>query len=246
MALDPFKVGLSILLFLPGFIFVEVREHHLARERKPQFEKTLEIILWSAFIWLIAFALPVWWPYSEGRNAVLEAVQRTARENGAGEWMTAMPNSSAGYFLAVNGWAFVVANLWGMARKKTLVDAVIKSITGRDWYPSVRFRFFQDSLDKVVVVRLDNRRYLGILFSAPDRKDDNFIILKEVSLLPEGDRQEETIEPLPLVESLLLRVDDIQEIQSLERRVLRKIERQSVWDELRSVFKKKQEKSSGQ
>ena len=56
---DPLKIGLYVLLLLPGFIFVQVLEFHLLREEKPQFEKTLEIILASAFLWVVAVAVPV-------------------------------------------------------------------------------------------------------------------------------------------------------------------------------------------
>jgi hypothetical protein len=77
MSLDPLKLGLFVLLFLPGFIFVETCEHHLLRERKPQFEKTFEILLWSAFIWLIAFAVPVWWP-STSRTIAIDAIRQAA------------------------------------------------------------------------------------------------------------------------------------------------------------------------
>ena len=31
---DPFKLGLYVLLLLPGFIFVQVREYYLLREKR--------------------------------------------------------------------------------------------------------------------------------------------------------------------------------------------------------------------
>ena len=47
--LENIKLGLLVVALLPGFIFVQAREHHLLREKRPQFEKTLEIILDSLF-----------------------------------------------------------------------------------------------------------------------------------------------------------------------------------------------------
>jgi hypothetical protein len=80
-------------------------------------------------------------------------------------------------------------------------------------------------MNKAVVVRLDGRRYLGILYSAPDRKEDNYIILTEVSLVPEADAKSRHIEPLPLVQHLLLRVDEIREMQALKETILRKVDK---------------------
>ena len=57
--LDNFKIGLVVVLLLPGFIFIQVQEHHLLREKKPQFEKTLEIVLISCLIWIVALGCPI-------------------------------------------------------------------------------------------------------------------------------------------------------------------------------------------
>jgi Family of unknown function (DUF6338) len=70
---DPFKLGLYVLLLLPGFIFVQVREYYLLREKRSQFEKTLDIILWSAALWIAACTLPLWWPWQA------RELQRSAR-----------------------------------------------------------------------------------------------------------------------------------------------------------------------
>src|SRR6059058_3249949 len=57
--MDAIKSGFYILLLLPGFIFVQTRDYHLLREAKGQFEKTLEIILWSAIIWVGTCTFPL-------------------------------------------------------------------------------------------------------------------------------------------------------------------------------------------
>jgi hypothetical protein len=80
---DALKIGVYVLLVLPGFILVQTREYHLLREKGSQFEKTLEIILWSAAIWIIACASPIWWPSNPRSFALYEA--RAALQDSAGD-----------------------------------------------------------------------------------------------------------------------------------------------------------------
>jgi len=59
---------------------------------------------------------------------------------------------------------------------------------------------------------------MGILDSAPDRTDDHYIILRDVHLLPSVTTRKgrnNKIEPLPLVRRLLIKFDDIKQIQAL-------------------------------
>ncbi len=243
MSLDVIKVGIYILLFLPGFIFVETCEFHLLRERKPQFEKSLEIILWSGLIWFVCIVAPSWWPFPDARSDATAWAERLLRDagtknpasdagaGGATTQMTGIAASTASRFgVSVCAWAFVVANLWGIFRKISVVDAVIRYCTGRDWYPSVSYKFFSENINRGVVVSLEDRRYIGVLFSAPDRKEDNHIILTGIAEVPkpiDGASHGGSYlraEPLPLVDSILIKIDEIKEIQSLNQAVLRKIE----------------------
>jgi hypothetical protein len=66
-----------------------------------------------------------------------------------------------------------------------------------------------------VIVETPAARYLGILFSAPDNKEDPHIILSEVSRLPRPSDAIQEIESLPLVRWVLIKFDDIVEIQAL-------------------------------
>jgi len=219
---DPLKLGIYVLLLLRGFIFVQVYEHHLLREKKEQFAKTLEIILYSAFIWAIVWLIfSVGWPSKE-------AILRAIKFMGQNKVPSVLQNptetrSLACFFLTVCGLTFVVAHVWGIVRKAQRFDAIVKFVTGRDWYPSVAFRFFKENLNKAVIVSVENRRYLGILFSAPDTKEDKYVILTKVSLLPSPGSGQTTIERLPLVDYLLIKFDDIREIQALTRDVLRRL-----------------------
>lgn len=107
------------------------------------------------------------------------------------------------------------AIFWGILRKTRYIDARIRWVTGRDWYPSVRQKFFDKNLGAAVIVETPAARYLGILFGAPDSKEDPHIILSEVSRLPKPGDVSQEIEPLPLVRLVLIKYDDIIEIQAL-------------------------------
>ena len=131
------------------------------------------------------------------------------------DWPKLLTTDAALFFASVCLWSFLGANLWGILRKTRYIDAVIRWITGRDWYPSVKQKFFDKNLNAAVIVETPTTRYLGILFSAPDTKEDPHIVLSEVSRLPKpGDALQE-IEPLPLVRWVLIKFDDIIEIQAL-------------------------------
>jgi Family of unknown function (DUF6338) len=191
---DALKFGVYVLLVLPGFILVQTREYHLLREKRSQFEKTLEIVLWSAAIWIIACASPIWLPSNPRVLALGEA--RASLQDSAGDvsvdWPKLLTTDAALFFASVCFWSFVGANLWGIFRKDPRVDARIRWITDRDWYPSVKQKFFFKNLNAAVIVETPAARYIGILFAAPDSKEDQHIILSEVSRLPRaGDPSQE-------------------------------------------------------
>jgi hypothetical protein len=216
--MSPLEAGAYVLLLLPGFIFVQTRDYHLLRENKGQLEKTLEIILFSAFIWLISATLPGEFFFFGCRKVTLSALSDAASTFDGNPMQSArifLFGASAWFFLIVCFYSFLVANSWGMLRKLNRVDAYIKYFSARDWYPSVAFRFFQENLDRLIVVESNVVKYCGLLFSAPDNKEDKYIILKNIAVLPSPGVKDKKPEPLPLVDSILIRVDEIGEIQAL-------------------------------
>jgi hypothetical protein len=214
---DALKIGVYVLLVLPGFIFVQTRDYFLLREKRSQFEKTLEIVLWSAAIWIIACASPIWWP-SDPRVLAIHEAKAALQDSTAGvslDWPKLLTTDAAVFFGIVCLWSFLGAIFWGILRKTRYIDARIRWVTGRDWYPSVRQKFFDKNLGAAVIVETPAARYLGILFGAPDSKEDPHIILSEVSRLPKPGDVSQEIEPLPLVRLVLIKYDDIIEIQAL-------------------------------
>ena len=210
--LDPLKLGIYILFFLPGFIFVQTIEYHLLREKKPQFEKTLEIILWSAAIWVVSIVFPIWWPWTQARKELISSVNTIIQSEPKIETIFAkiieLNRYSIKYFFTVCFWTFIVSNILGWARKSKYIDAILKWITGRDWYPSVAFRFYKENLDKLIEIRTNKERYLGILFSAPDNKHDNYIIITNPCLLKEINGKAQKV-PLDYVDSIVFRLDEV-------------------------------------
>jgi len=221
--LEPLNIGIYILLFIPGFIFVQTKDYHLLREKKPQFEKTLEIILWSAVIWLVAIASP-YIPFGMvARASLIKGVETFLTENNNNSWLIVVfsqGKSSATFFLSVCLSSFIIANIWGIVRKSNFIDGIIKYVTGRDWYPSIAFRFFKDNLDKVVEVTIGDLKYVGILFSAPDTKDDKYIILRQPHLIYKTDSGYEK-EELKLIDSMVIKFDDINEIKAYNETILK-------------------------
>ncbi len=216
---DLSSLGFYILLLLPGYIFVQTRDYHLLREKKTQFEKTFEIILWSAFIWVIACVSSFWWPFWEARKVTLEYfISSLKNRMEFSTWDSSPFPSAAAFFFVVCFYSFLFANLWGLIRKFKFVDSFLKELTGRDWYPSITCRFLQENLGNPIVVEIDEYKYLGILSGAPYKEEDHYILLTNVSLMPRkpGDKPES----LSLIDSLLIKFDEIDKVQSLNATIL--------------------------
>lgn len=204
-------IGIYALLLIPGFIWVQVYEHHLLREKKEQFVKTLEIVLWSAFIW--AFSL--WLPFDRSK-LILDSIINTSQGVNGIASLSKEPIDVIGFFATVCFWTFIVANLWAIFCKSRKGNALIKYWTGRDWYPSVSFRFFKENIDKGITVVTADKRYIGVLYSAPDTVEDGYIILTSVWMLPEPNPNRVKPEELKLVKHLLLKIDEISEMRSTD------------------------------
>lgn len=217
------KFGIYILLLIPGFILVQTKDYHLLREKKPQFEKTFEIILWSAIIWFIAFASPIWFPFNSCRELLINLLGNKIKQDVdfsiLNHTIIQEGRSSSILYLTVCVWSFIIANLWGIIRKFKCVDAFIKLLTGRDWYPSVAYRFFNENLNKAVEVQVEDIKYIGVLHSAPDNKEDKYIIITEPYIIY---KKENTFikENLPLIDHVIVKIDEIIEMKSFKKSIL--------------------------
>lgn len=226
--LDPIKIGLVVLVFVPGFIFIQIIERHLLREKKPQFEKTLEIILASALIWLLVLSAPDLVSPSESKEKVISLVEKSLQiakpvdSNSKGgspvalienEEIRSVFSAFSLLFLYTCICSFLIANAWGMIRKVSFVDKVMNFLTGRDWFPNASFRFFKENLGKAIELETKSGKYIGILQTAPDVKEDRYIILSNpLQILKDGKKYK--VEKLELTQSILISIDEIQEIKS--------------------------------
>lgn len=197
--------GFYVLLLIPGFIWVQVFEHHLLREKKEQFVKTMEVVLWSGMFWAGALILPCE-PSETLRKSLVYGV-RTGKILAS---LMVHPREMINVFVAVTLVALVMANIWALTRKSLWLNALLKGLTGRDWYPSVRFRFYRENIDSGITFVANGNRYAGILFSAPDTVDDKYIMLKSVWYVPD-DKEGEPFQQMN-VDSILFNVDDVNEL----------------------------------
>ncbi|MEW6775673.1 MAG: DUF6338 family protein [Bdellovibrionota bacterium] len=233
---NPFKLGLYVLALVPGYLFVQIKNHHLLREERSQFATSLEVIFASAIIWVIACLIPpVCLFYADPADLIRLARDAFAAqaESMSGEWERLLKEGGL-LILLICGWTFLFANIWGKLRQSVRFGSSLNRFFGRDWYPSVALRYYKESVGKVVVVQAGPDRYLGTLAAAPDRAGDGeisnnpsggHIILMNVSKLPpiaaSGDPQQ-TIQPQELtqVDMLLLSVKNISEMRTLTEDVM--------------------------
>jgi hypothetical protein len=122
------------------------------------------------------------------------------------------------FFLTVCLLSFVFANLWGLFRKNPTADRWIRWFTGRDWYTSTAFKFFHMNMSKPIEVTIKDTKYIGILFSAPDTKEDKHIIITEPKAVIKTE-QGYTIEELPLVDYIAIKFDDIDHIKAFTKKI---------------------------
>ncbi|MCW5828953.1 MAG: hypothetical protein KIT79_06520 [Deltaproteobacteria bacterium] len=227
---NPINLGFFVLMLVPGYIFAQSKDIHLLRENVPQFEKTFEIILYSAMIWALAIMIP-YFPFRE--NVVSSVTNAT--KNGTVDWTEVINDSTSYFYLVILVATFLLGNVWGYLRKKPLIDSLIKYFTGRDWYPSVAFRFFQENINRGVIVSMDGFKYFGVLFSAPDTKDDSFILLKDVYVVLIS-QPNQPPQKLTFVDSVLIRITDINEIQSVVPKAVIPPLPKSFWKILKEFF----------
>ncbi len=199
--------GLYALLLIPGFIWVQVYEHYLLREKKEQFVKTLEIVLWSALIWAVSLLLPL-----RGAKLITEYFVGSAQGVNGLPKLATHSNDLLNFFGVVCVGTFAGANLWAKMRRVPKWNSVVVWLTGRDWYPTTSQKFFAENVGKSVFVILKDkdRTYAGTLYSAPDSAEDRHIILKNPCVVADG-----KFNPMPVNPYLLLRVEDIVEIRSV-------------------------------
>jgi len=222
MNFDPLQIGIFILAFVPGYIFIQTLDHHLLKGEKSQFEKTVQILLASTVIWLLAFSLPLF-PVQAEKNFILSVIRRSIICNGQNSNFTAEFANNADkaviLFACVCLYSFFLANVWGVLRRIRRIDGFIRRLTKRDWYKTVSLRFFSENINATILLtKKDKLRYAGVLNGAPDDKNDNCIILVNPSIVEKNNGSFE-FKKLA-ARSILVNLNEIELIE-----VIRKYER---------------------
>jgi len=235
MFFDPIQIGIFILAFVPGYIFIQTLDHHLLKGEKTQFEKTVQILLASTVIWLLALVCPFLVPVQNEKAILLDIIKKSITEAQVNTDLKAALMDNAGkaatLFITVCIYSFVFANLWGILRRTFLLDRIVRCLTKRDWYKTVSLRFFSENMNAVIAVtKKDKKRYIGVLNGGPDDKNDNCIIIADP--LSVGKKNGGYAFTRLAAKSLLLNVNEIEVIE-----VIKKPERRS------SCLKKKNNKN---
>ena len=206
------EFGWYVLLIIPGFIFLQIKDHHLRREKIPQFEKTLEIVLWSAIIWIIAFSI-----HSvpcigkiESTNKIIEILR--SEKNLRVELFNNLTLASI-FFMTVCFWTFIFANIYGMARKNRFIAAIFKFIFDTNWYPRISFQFFKENMNKPIEVKGKDFWYMGVLYQAPETLEDDHFIISDVYKMYKV-RNKIKLDKLSGVDNILIKFDEILDIKS--------------------------------
>jgi purine-cytosine permease-like protein len=55
MDFNPVSLLLFILVLVPGYIFIHIRDYYLVKGEKSQFEKTVQGIIASTIIWVVFY-----------------------------------------------------------------------------------------------------------------------------------------------------------------------------------------------
>jgi len=176
MDFSPVKLFIFVLVFVPGYIFVQTLDIHLLKGEKSQFEKTVQVLLTSTVIWVVVYIIPIQY-ISSMRNIIIDYIfgNNDMPENYDKQFIIKI---SIKIYIITMVAVFLFANIYGIVRKIPCVNKLFITITGRDWYISVSMRFFRENLGKRLVVTCkDGKKYIGILRGAPDNINDKAIML---------------------------------------------------------------------
>ena len=227
------QIGIFLLAFVPGFIFIQTIDHHLLKGEKTQFEKTIQILLASTIVWLITIILPLF-PIQLEKNEIIYLIKINIQDDkGVKNILKEIVKHSEGIikiYIFVCLYTFLAANIWGIIRRNKFVDKIIRFITKRDWYKTVALRFYDENINSTVVItKKDKSRYFGVLNGAPDDKTDNYIILSHPSFFKKTIvRKKEKFELIKLAAlSIIINANEIELIE-----VIKKPKRRNIWQKI--------------
>lgn len=193
--MDVFSIStISLIMFyVPGYIFIHIWDYFLLKKEKSQFEITIQGLLASAFI-TVFFLINPYQFINEKKNFIFEIIT-TYCKNGTIEkivpFLIENLKTIGLLYLFLCLYSAIGSFFLAFIRKTKLVSGLIQKITKRDFFERVDIRFYAESLEKIVVVTMnDGTRYMGFLSGAPDNEQKTFIILTKPFVIEEGQLKE--------------------------------------------------------
>lgn len=180
MELFSLNTMLLILLYVPGYIFIQTVDYFLLKREKSQFEKTIQGLLVSAVIFVL-FILIDYQPFNSEKKAIINLLLLKIKQpNNAYiiPYIIEKMKYFGIFFILLCIYSFVLASLYSTIRKTNIVSMIVQKITGRDYFQNVELRFYSESINKVVVITMNQgNKYFGSLIGAPDQENDKKIII---------------------------------------------------------------------
>jgi hypothetical protein len=222
MNINPIQVAVFILAFVPGYIFVHTLDYHLLKGEKSQFEKTVQVLLASTIIWLIALLFPFLFPVENKKEMIIYLISDLIKYSRSKEIINSEIIDYSGdaiyVFIVICFYSFILSNVLAILRRCKIIDLIIRTVTRRDWFKTVSLRFYTEQLGSTLLVTMKSeKKYVGVLVGAPDDKNDNSIILSNPS----------SIESLKFVKlaakKMLINVTETSKIEVLKEKVRRNL-----------------------
>lgn len=248
--IDPIKLGIYILFFLPGFIFLQIKDRHLLIENKGQFEKVMEIILWSAFIWVMCIA--IFWFVSPINILKLDKVIFSIKEGVVKQESLVHAGHRADitimligiikehflfsiiFFFSTCLFAFIAATVWGGLGRISRIEKFFRVVNKGDSVTFTSVSFFRNNIGKPVLIKTSDKTYIGQLYRAPDNISDEHLIIDTPYILSDkvGLRRIEG------VEKLLIKCSELESILAYHKEFLRDKEEMKAQNERREKWLK--------
>lgn len=189
MELFSLNTILLILLYVPGYIFIQTVDYFLLKREKSQFEKTIQGLLASVVIFVL-FILNNYQPFNSEKKTIIDLfLLKIQQPNNVYiiPCIVEKMNYFGIFFILLCIYSFVLAFLYSIIRKTKFISTLIQKITNRDYFQNVELRFYSESINKVIIITMNKgTKYLGSLIGTPDQENDKKIIVYDPYIIENG------------------------------------------------------------
>lgn len=182
------KTLFILLFYIPGYIFICVKDYFLLKRQKGQFEKTIQgfvasIFLFFIYIFLVkVVSVPLSCFLKKENLKIVEAVLKILKIfviYNSEDFIAFITLRKVILYVIFVFFCFFSGCLWAEIWRSNFVINNIKKLTRRDYFENVELGFYEQFLDKEVCVSLKNGEgnFDGYLAAAPDNEKDAKLIL---------------------------------------------------------------------